>query len=227
MTSLKLAVWDMDGTLIDSRRSIAHALAAAFEGEGLPAPSHDQSRRVVGLSLDEALRRLAPPEFTRERAAALSRRYKAAFAAHRASPDFDEPMFEGALATLTRLKRDGWLLAVATGKSRRGVRAAFDAHSLDGLFDAVACADDGPGKPHPFMTREAMAAVGATPGRTVVIGDSEHDIGMALAAGARAVGVSWGFGAREELAGAGAHVICDSFAELDRQFDTFPHGAAA
>lgn len=227
MPGLKLAIFDMDGTLIDSRQSIAHAMSQAFQGEGLTTPHHDDARKVVGLSLDEALRRLAPPDIGQERAAALSRRYKAAFVAHRNSPDFHEPMYDGALETLTRLKDEGWLMAIATGKSRRGVRAAVQAHNLSRFFDTIVCADDGPGKPHPFMVRECMAGVGLEPGGTLMIGDSEHDIGMGRAAGVHCIGVSWGFQTRDELEAAGAHIVFDKFPDLDVHLEGFPHGLAA
>lgn len=227
MPGLKLAIFDMDGTLIDSRKSIAFAMNQAFESEGLNVPHHDDARKVVGLSLDEALRRLAPADIDSNSAAALSRRYRAAFVAHRNSPDFHEPMYEGARDTLERLKAEGWLMAIATGKSRRGMRAALQAHDLSRFFDSIVCADDGPGKPHPFMVREAMAGVGLEPAGTLMIGDSEHDIGMGRAAGVHCLGVSWGFQTRAELETAGAHAVCDSFPELDTHLDLFPHGLAA
>lgn len=227
MPGLRLAVFDMDGTLIDSRKTIAAAMEQAFVAEGLAAPDYDVARRVVGLSLDEALGRLCPPDFEPKRAAALSRRYKEAFVAHRSSPDFHEPVYDGAMDTLTRLKKEGWLLAIATGKSRRGVKAAFEAHGLAPYFDSIHCADDGPGKPHPFMIHEAMAATGATPAFTVMIGDSEHDIGMAKAAKVHGLGVCWGFQTREELVEAGAGAICETFPELDGHLARFPEGAMA
>ena len=178
---MKLAVWDVDGTIIDSRASITGAMTAAFEANGLVAPSYDQQRAIVGMSLSPAIAALAP-EASDELLAALQADYVSAFVRRRASGAHDL-MYDGADPLLRRLKADGWTMAVATGKSRAGVVSIFDAHDLHDLFDAVHCADDGPGKPDPHMLICNMRALGAKPANTIMIGDTSHDMAMARAAG--------------------------------------------
>lgn len=222
--ALKLAVWDMDGTLVDSREVIQTAMVRAFEGQGLAPPPYDATRRVVGLGLGEAIGALVPPDFPPDRLPGLVEAYRQDFVLRRAEPGFREPLYDGALGLLARLRAEGWLMAVATGKSHRGVRAVFDMHPLEPFFDTVWCADDGPGKPHPFMIEEAMRATGAAPPETLMIGDAVHDIGMGRAAGVQTHGVSWGFGRADELADAGADFVHDDFAALEAAVLAFRRG---
>lgn len=210
---LKLAIWDMDGTIVDSREVIQTAMMRAFQQCGLPHPDYEDTRRIVGLDLVEACARLAPPDISRERLMDLVEAYKRAFVMRRTDPNFREPLYDGAVETLEALRDDGWLIAMATGKSRRGIRAVFDMHDLERFFDTIWCADDGPGKPHPFMVEQAMTALGAEPHQSLMIGDATFDILMGRAAGVHTMGVSWGFGAAHELEAAGAH-------ELHHEFDT-------
>lgn len=213
--SLKLAVWDMDGTIVDSREVIQTAMVRAFEAENLTPPDYDATRRIVGLGLGEAIAALVPPDFPPDRLPGLVEAYRQAFVLRRTEPGFREPLYDGALDMLARLRADGWLIAMATGKSHRGIRAIFDMHPLQPFFDTIWCADDGPGKPHPFMIAEAMRAVGAGPEETLMIGDAVHDIRMGRAAGVLTHGVSWGFGQAAELAEAGADFVHDDFAALE------------
>ena len=113
------------------------------------------------------------------------------------------------------------LLGISTGKSRRGLDAIFASHDIAPFFDTVWCADDGPGKPHPFMCLEAMGEVGAEPSQTLMIGDAVHDMRMARAAGVRAFGVTWGFGRADELHKAGAHEVFNSFEDLNTALEIF------
>ncbi len=221
MTDLKLAVWDMDGTIVDSREVIQTAMERAFRTLALAPPTYEQTRHIVGLGLAEACRRLAPAGFPEADLPRLVEAYKDAFIARRADPDFREPLYDGALETLQRLSGEGWLIAMATGKSHRGIRAVFEMHPLERYFDTVWCADDGPGKPHPFMVDEAMKAVGADAARTLMIGDAVHDIQMGLAAGVHTAGVSWGFGEAHELEAAGAHDVHHDFEMLNAALDRF------
>ncbi|HYF24091.1 MAG TPA: HAD-IA family hydrolase [Caulobacteraceae bacterium] len=218
--SLKLAVFDVDGTLVDSRRTIHEAAVHAALALGLPEPQYEAVRQIVGLTLHEALRQLAP-EITDAELAEFVAGFQGWFQARHADPGFVEPLYDGAPELLTRLKRDGWLIAMATGNSRRGVNRLLASHGWADLFDTTHCADDGPGKPHPAMLQGAMRAVGAPPERTVMIGDTGWDIRMALAADVRAQGVAWGFHTAEEIAAAGAHHVANDFAELDEQLDSF------
>ena len=216
--SLKLAIWDMDGTIVDSRDVIQTAMVRSFETLGLEPPAYEQTRQIVGLGLEEACRTLAP-DFAD--IALLTRTYREAFAIRRNEPGFKEPLYEGAVATLDRLANDGWLIAMATGKSHRGIRAIFEMHPLEKYFDTIWCADDGPGKPHPFMCEQAMTALGAEPDQSLIIGDAVHDIRMGLNAGIHTVGVSWGFGEATELADVGAHEIHHDFTTLNASLDQF------
>ncbi len=219
--SLRLAIWDMDGTIVDSREVITTAMARAFETCGLVPPDYDATRRIVGLGLEEACQRLAPRDYPAADLAGLVEAYRQAFVARRADPEFREPLYEGAVETLDRLARAGWLIAMATGKSRRGIAALFEMHPLAGFFDTIHCADDGPGKPHPAMVLEAMKATGTDPHQALIIGDAVHDIEMGRNAGIHTIGVSWGFGRADELEAVGAHVLCHDFAALNGALDHF------
>lgn len=221
LTELRLAIWDVDGTLVDSRDVIQACMETAFRSAGLPPPDYDATRQIVGLSLDEALGTLAPPDIGAERLAALVEAYKQSFTIHRTTPGYHEPLYAGALELLDQLKAEGWLMAVATGKSHRGVASLFEKHQLRGYFDTVWCADDGPGKPHPFMVEQAMGALGCAPQESLMIGDAIHDIAMGKAAGVRTLGVSWGFGKADELAAAGADEVHHDFRTLTKSLMAF------
>lgn len=216
---MKLAVWDVDGTIIDSRASISSAMRIAFEANGLAPPSYDAIRAIVGMSLAPAIGSLAP-NAAKDLLESLQADYVGAFVRNRESGAHD-PMYDGADALLRRLKADGWKLAVATGKSRAGVVSIFDKHDLHDLFDAIHCADDGPGKPDPHMLVCNMQAMGADAARTIMIGDTSHDMAMARAAGVYAQGVTWGFHTEDEMIAAGAHHVARDFAALEKQLAAF------
>ena len=215
---LKLAIFDMDGTLVDSRQSIQNAMSAAFNACGLPPPVYDDTRKIVGLGLMEACRTLAP---SHRDLPGLVAAYKQAFVDQRRAAGFEEPLYDGALATLERLANENWLIGMATGKSHAGIRAVFERHPLADYFDTIWCADDGPGKPHPFMCHEAMRAVGADESVSVIIGDATFDMQMGRAANIHALGVSWGFGQEAELRAAGAHDVHQNFDALNNGLDQF------
>jgi phosphoglycolate phosphatase len=222
--TIKLAVFDVDGTLVDSRRTIAHAMDEAFTAIGLPAPGYEATRRIVGLSLVPAIQVLAP-DLPPERYGALGEAYKNAFISLRAAqPHLTEQLYDGALDLIHDLKNDGWLLGVATGKARRGVDMFLDKNGLRGVFDAAYCADDGPGKPHPHMLECNIRALGADPARTVMIGDTSFDMAMARAAGVYAQGVAWGFHTIDEVQDGGAHHIAETFADLRAALRGFDAG---
>ncbi len=213
-TGLRLVIWDVDGTLVDSRDIIQACMENAFRAIGLKPPEYEATRKTVGLGLAEACARLAPPDLPAARLEALVDQYKAAFISYRQAPGPHEPLYPGALEILERLREDGWFMAIATGKSHRGLAAFFERHPLRHLFDTAWCADDGPGKPHPFMVEQAMRALGCTPQASLMIGDAVHDMQMARSADVRALGVSWGFGRTEELLSAGADEVHHDFASL-------------
>lgn len=211
---LRLAVFDCDGTLVDSQNGIVASIAAASAVIGVPAPAADRVRRIVGLSLPEGVERLFP-EADADDHAELTRRYREAFAGMRRDDAIAEPLYPGIVDLLDRLAGAGYLLGIATGKSMRGLTATLARHGLGDRFVTLQTADHGPGKPHPAMLERAMAACGAAPSETVMIGDTSYDIEMALSAGAYAVGVGWGYHPPNELAAAGAHRMaedCDTLA---------------
>lgn len=206
----RLAIFDCDGTLVDSGATIDRALRAAFDAHGLECPPPSISRKVIGLSLNEAMATLAPeadPE-------ALSRTYKDAFFTMRSAGHVEEPLFEGIVPLLDALEAEGWLLAVATGKSDRGLRHCLESHGIQARFVSLQTADRHLSKPHPGMTLAAIAEAGSTADMSVVIGDTSFDIGMALAAGAGAIGAAWGYHDIEELRAAGAHGVAETPADV-------------
>lgn len=221
--SLKLVVWDVDGTLVDSRRSIFETAVAVYGRLDLPVPDYDAVRQIVGLGLREAFEILSP-ELDPAGIDRLTQTYREVFQALRRDPTFVEPLYDGAAGTLDRLRADGWKIAMATGKSRSGVETVLRLHGWADLFDSTHCADDGPGKPHPAMLLEAMKAIGVPPERTIMVGDTAHDMRMAKAAGVYAQGVSWGFHTAEEVMEGGADHVADDFATLNRALDAFAAG---
>jgi len=219
MTHLRLAMFDVDGTLIDSQHTIVSAMTMAWGRLGLGIPQPDQVRRIIGLSLVEACAMLLPwASAATHRAVADA--YKNAFRSLRLMPDHDDPLFPGALDALDRLEKDGWLLGLATGKSRRGVEAMLDAHGLHGRFVTIQTADENPSKPDPAMLHRAANECGVDLADVAMIGDTSYDMAMANAARAAAIGVSWGYQSLEDLRGAGAQVILDSFENLTRVLDS-------
>lgn len=223
--SLKLAIWDLDGTIVDSRQIIQNAMVRAFEAHDLAPPEYDDTRKVVGLGLEQACDILAPG-LTPEKLPGLVESYRTAFIEIRAEGQGFEPLYADAKATVERLANEGWLLAIATGKARRGIQAFYEQHQMQDLFDTSWCADDGPGKPNPFMCEQAMAALGAEPHQTLIIGDAVHDMRMGLNAGIHTLGVSWGFGTTDELEAVGAHEVHHDFESLNARLDRFAREVA-
>ena len=208
---LRLAVFDCDGTLVDSLRVIAAAAAEAFTSIGLPAPATSQVQAFIGLPLIEALDRLAPAGADRE---GLRDRYIEAYRALIADPAMHEPLYEGAAAALDEIEAAGVLLGIATGKGRRGLDAVLDRHGLSDKFVTLQTSDSGPGKPNPAMLLIAMSEAGVAPSETVMIGDTTFDIVMAGSAGVAAIGVGWGYHAPADLSSAGAAFLATDFTQI-------------
>ncbi len=205
----RLALFDCDGTLVDSQHNICVCMEDAFVISGLTPPDRAATRRVVGLSLVEAMQILLPnAEYGLHRQ--LAEDFKIAFQRLRSRGQIDEPLFEGIVAALDALDAAGWALGVATGKSDRGLALCLDHHGLADRFITLQTADRHPSKPHPSMVFSAMADAGATPATTVMIGDTSFDMSMGMAAGTRALGVDWGYHDAHELIAAGAyHVVAE------------------
>jgi phosphoglycolate phosphatase len=210
----RLAVFDCDGTLVDSQANICRAMEACFSGARLDPPDRAAIRRIVGLSLVPAIARLLPEADTALHET-LAEDYKRAFHAMRHNGALDpEPLFDGVAETIRQLDDAGWLLGVATGKSDRGLHLILEHHGIRSSFVTLQTADRHPSKPHPAMLQAAIAEAGATPETTAMIGDTSFDIAMAVDAGARAVGVVWGYHTPEELIAAGAEVVVGHAREL-------------
>jgi len=219
----RLAIFDCDGTLVDSQANICRAMEMAFAAEGLGHPDHHRVRRIVGLSLVEAMRVMLPeaePQFH----VVLADHYKNAFHELRGNGTLQqEPLYDGLTEMLDRLDRQGWMLAVATGKSDRGLDLCLTHHGIKHRFVSLQTADRHPSKPHPSMIYQALADAGAEPHAAVMIGDTSYDMAMGVAANVRAIGVDWGYHDAAELTQAGADSIAYSMDEL---FDHIAQGAA-
>jgi phosphoglycolate phosphatase len=204
----KLAIFDCDGTLVDSGATIHRALAETFELHGIAIPPPRESRKVIGLSLTQAMSALVP-EGAEADHVRLADTYKGCFHRARQEGRVEEPLFDGILDLLNTLETDGWLLAVATGKSDRGLRLCLESHGLHARFISLQTADRHPSKPSPQMALAAMADAGAAPERTIVVGDTSFDMGMAVGAGAVGIGVGWGYHDSAELLAAGATAVAN------------------
>lgn len=204
-----LLVFDWDGTLMDSASAIAASIQAACRDLDLPVPGDEQARYVIGLGLADAMAHLLPGVDPAHFPAVLER-----YRIHFLQRDAGTALFPGAAETVTSLHASGFLLAVATGKSRRGLDRALAATGLSPYFHATRCADEGHSKPHPGMLHALMSVLGTTSERTLMIGDTTHDMEMAHAAGVSRLGAAYGAHAKESLLGYAPIACLDDFAGL-------------
>jgi len=188
----ELLVFDWDGTLMDSAGAIVSSIQAACSDVGIPQPSNAAARHIIGLGLNEAIRALLP-DLAEADYGSLVERYRHHFLAR----DNELPLFPGAQATIAYLHETGFLLAVATGKTRRGLERAFETSGLRALFNGSRCADES-----------------VTPERTLMIGDTSHDLQMAANAGVASVAVSFGAHSRDSLLALGPLACADNWSEL-------------
>jgi phosphoglycolate phosphatase len=217
---LKLVIFDCDGTLVDSQHMILAAMGAAYAAHGLAMPQRERLLSVVGLSLAEAFTVLGAGD-TRFPVAGLAEHYRLAFHALRAPGGQMEPLYPGAAEAVAALaRRDDVVLGIATGKSQRGVRLVLGHHGMLDHFITIKTADDAPSKPDPGMVTAAMREAGIAAADTVVVGDTAWDIAMARAAGARAIGVTWGYHTAQALSEAGAVAVVSDFAALIPALDS-------
>lgn len=216
---MKLVVFDVDGTLVDSQSHILGAMLQAHTAMGLEMPARTDVLGIVGLSLPQAMARLHP-QADADLCEALVQHYKDAFGGLRAQTE--SPLYPGARAMLDQLSaRADVVLGVATGKSRRGLSHLLAAHDLGGYFQTTQVADDHPSKPHPAMLRAALDSVGIGATGAVMVGDTTYDIEMARAAGVAAIGVAWGYHPAADLIHAGAGQVIDSFADLPAALERY------
>lgn len=214
MRNYELIVFDWDGTVIDSTAAIVRAMRAACRDLDLPQPADERARSVIGLGLAQALT-VAVPELPQSRLSEIVERYR--FHYHAQDEDID--LFDGMADLLASLSEAGLRLAVATGKSRRGLDRALARTGLYRLFHATRCADECFSKPHPQMLEELMDELGAERGTTLMIGDTTHDLLMARNAGVGAVGVTYGAHHVALLAECDPLACVDSVRELSAWLD--------
>ena len=208
---LRLVLFDVDGTLVDSQSDIVASMRGAFQNEELAAPSKDDILRIVGLSLEVAIPRLMPglaePVYER-----LVAGYKASYMALRAAQGSkaSSPLYPYIQEVLDQLATvDHYLLGVATGKSRRGLDALLQGHGLETRFLTQQVSDHHPSKPHPAMIHAALSEMGVDPQNAVMIGDTSFDMEMATAAGVRSLAVGWGYHPVSELSKIAQSVVTD------------------
>jgi phosphoglycolate phosphatase len=215
---MRLAVFDCDGTLVDGQADVCWAMERAFARAGLSAPDVSAVRRAVGLSLPQAVRALAP-DLNEDQNRAVTEFYRSSFRARREEGLLDEPLYDGIAELLTALHDDGWRLAVATGKSDRGLAACLATHGIADLFVSLQTADRHPSKPHPAMLEAALFEAGALPAQAVMIGDTSFDMLMARSARVAAIGVAWGYHAPDELLASGALSVAETVAALSQAME--------
>jgi len=204
-----LICFDWDGTLFDSTAIITGCIQQAVLDVGGARPTREQAAYVIGMALAPALARAAP-DVPREKYAELGARYRY----HYLARQHEVSLFAGVLPMLADLRARGWLLAVATGKSRRGLDDVLATRELHGLFDGTRTADETAGKPDPLMLHELMEEFAVPPERTLMIGDTTHDLEMAQNAGCPSVGVSYGAHAHENFDAYRPQAVAHSVNEL-------------
>jgi phosphoglycolate phosphatase len=204
-----LIVFDWDGTVMDSTGLIADCIQLAAREMNLPVPSMDAAKSIIGLGINDSVRRLFP-----QLSSAEQTQYALAYRKHFVARDHEAPLYTGIRELLVDLAMPERFLAVATGKPRAGLERAFGHTGIKPHFHYSRCADEGFPKPHPDMLLKLMEFTSVEPERTLMIGDTTHDLEFAHNAGVRAVGVTYGAHRREHLEPHSTEAVVDSVAEL-------------
>ena len=217
---MKLVMFDMDGTLIDTQALIVEHMATTFAEAGLDVPPPGAVRRIIGLSLPMAMLQLLGRD-DHALAEQLSERYRAHYRGSLVAAEGREGLFPGAREALEILgARPEMVMGIATGKGLHGVHRLTQLHNIAHHFVTLQTPDNNPSKPHPGMMLQAMAETGAEKHRTVIVGDTTFDMEMGKAAGARAIGVTWGHHDAVELRSAGADMLVEGYEDLPAAIDS-------
>ena len=207
---IKLVVFDWDGTLMDSEARIVTAMRRAFAGEGAAAPAASAVREIIGLDLGVAVSQLGPL-LPAAQVQAIVQAYRVLYAQLHAIPS---PLFDGATATLAQLAEAGYLLAIATGKSRRGLNRALEESGVGGYFATTRCGEEAAPKPDPAMLHDILWDLDITAQQALMVGDTEFDLLMAAAARTHAAAATYGAHGRARLVGLKPAIVIDALAEL-------------
>ena len=214
--SLKLFIFDCDGTIVDSAHTIVEGMDKAYQRHDLTPPGAAATRSIIGLSLPEAIEHLSPGIDAVSRDL-LVQSYKDHVTVKRENGEATEHLYDGAKEVIEALAvEEEILLGIATGKAYRGVLHLFNTFGWHDHFVTVQTSDRAPSKPNPGMILQAMEETGIAASDTVMIGDTSYDMEMAISAGVQAVGVTWGYHLGSDLTAAGAHHLVDDYAGLDR-----------
>lgn len=219
MTVLKAVLFDCDGTIADSAGLICDIMERCFIANGFEPPAREATRSIIGLSLETAIAVLRP-ELTSSEVGRLANAYRDEYRLERTRPHFADHLFDGmAQLVLDLASREDVFVGMVTGKSQRGVAALCASHGLTEAFSVVRTADDCPSKPHPAMVIESCAELGIDPAHAIVVGDTTFDMEMARAAGATALGVSWGSHSPDHLMRSGAVQVAETVPDLVSTLD--------
>ena len=210
---LRLVVLDCDGTMVDSQRAIIEMMHATFEAHNLELPDRVEILRGVGLELSVGIERLLPDDHQLE-LSDLYNTYKQLATAFREEGGHQDPLYPDADEVIRALDQAGWILGVATGKARVGLDHVLELHDMADLFVTKQTSDSAAGKPNPEMLHNAMRDTGVEADYVFMVGDTTYDMSMAVNAGTKAIGVSWGYHEADELLEAGAEVVVHSYNEL-------------
>ena len=213
--NLKLALFDYDGTIVDSAIMIVEGAIAAFRICGLPDPDPKKVRENIGKPLAVALDFYMPPgyEVSPEQ---ISEAYRSWYAEQGRLGLQNEPLYPGMIDLLHELKEDDWLIGVATNKSRIGLTNGLAKHNISNIFDITLTTDENIPKPNPAMALKAINDLSVDKNYCVMIGDTINDIGLGVNAGVKSIGVTWGYNERELLSSAGASYLVNNSSELSK-----------